>query len=392
MRSVTNVEAPNCSRPALAQGHCSYCARPFRTVLAHADHEPETGSVVSMTDVARTAGVSLATVSHVVNSTRPVSRSTREKVLEAAERLGFDDERLVLARSRAATVGVIVPSASSPYFGELIEGLSMEARRFDAALMLMTTEEDPTLEHQAVQMLLARRVDGIIMTPTRDWVDRCKPALLHSGTPCVLVDRLEDRRFDQVGCDGAPAAEAMVRHLMTHGHTRIGFIRGLRGLATTPPREEGYRRALASRRLPVDPGYIVDGLSTVKGGQLAAEELMALPRPPTAVFAANNTMTMGLLSALRHLGIRVPEDLAVAAFDDLEWSDIVRPGITSVAQPFHAMGCQALQLLLHRITSPEDPARKVLMPTSLEYRESCGCRIPPNRKGLPRAAAPGVTT
>lgn len=333
-----------------------------------------------MTDVARAAGVSLATVSHVVNGTRAVSGSTRDKVLEAAERLGFEDERLVSVRTRAATVGVIVTSVSSPYFGELIEGMSTEARRFDAALMLMTTEEDPALEYQAVQMLLGRRVDGIIMTPTREWADRSKATLLHSGTPCVLVDRLEDRHFDQVGCEGAAAADAMVRHLMGHGHSRIGFIRGLRGLATTGPRENGYRRALASRRLDVDPGYVVDGLSTVKGGQLATEQLMALPRPPSAVFAANNNMTMGMLAALRHLDVRVPQDLAVAAFDDLEWSDIVRPGITSIAQPFHAMGCRAMQLLLDRIADPEVAAQTVLLPPSMEFRESCGCRVPAVRK------------
>jgi len=326
-----------------------------------------------MTDVARAAGVSLATVSHVVNRTRSVSRPTLDKVFEAAELLGFDDERLTSARTRGATVGVIVPSAGSPYFGELLEGLSGEARRMDAAIMLMTTEEDPTLERRAVETFLARRVDGIIMTPTREWVDHSRPALLHSGTPCVLVDRLEDRRFDQVGCEGTAAAERIVHHLLRHGHTRIAMIRGLSGVATTRPREDGYRRALSSRRIAVDPGYVVDGLGTVRGGQLATEQLMALPRPPSAVFVANNNMTMGMLAALRRLLIRIPQDLAVAAFDDLEWSDIVRPGITSIAQPFHAMGSQALQILLQRIANPGSPARKVLLPTSLEFRESCGC-------------------
>jgi LacI family transcriptional regulator len=358
-------------------------------VLAHRDDHHETRPMVTMTEVARAAGVSLATVSHVVNGTRVVSAATRERVLAAAQRLGFDDERLTAARTRRATVGVVVPSASSPYFGELIEGLSAEARRLDSVVMLMTTEEDPDLEQAAVHELLARRVDGIIMTPTRDWQDRSRATLLHSGVPCVLVDRLEDRRFDQVGCEGAGAAEAMVHHLLSHGHTRIGFIRGLQGLATTRPRETGYRTALTARRLTVEPGYVVDGLSTVRGGRLAAEQLMALPRPPTAVFAANNNMTMGMLAALRQLRVRVPEDVAVAAFDDLEWSDIVRPGVTSIAQPFHAMGCQAMQLLLRRLADPETPPRTVLLPASLEFRESCGCPGPAEATGPPGAVATG---
>jgi LacI family transcriptional regulator len=302
-----------------------------------------------------------------------VSDGTRRKVLEAAELLGYADERLEGARSSGLTVGVIVPSASSPYFGELIEGLSAEARRFDTALLLMTTEEDPALEQKAVQTLLARRVDGIIMTPTRDWGDRTKADLQHSGAPCVLVDRLEDSRFDAVGCEGTRAAEAIVRHLMGHGHTRIALIRGLSGLSTTRARETGYRNAFARRKIPVDPGYVVDGLSTVKGGRLATEALMAMPQPPTAIFAANNNMTMGMLVALRRLDIRVPNDVAVVAFDDLEWSDILRPGITSIAQPFHAMGGQALQMLIDRVAHPDAPPRKLLLPASLEYRESCGC-------------------
>jgi LacI family transcriptional regulator len=326
-----------------------------------------------MTDVAKQAGVSLTSVSHVLNKTREVSEQTRERVLAAAELLGFADERLTTAYSPQRTVGVIVPSVSSPYFGELIEGLSAEARRLDTALLLMTTSEDPELEFKAVQTLLGRRVDGIIMTPSRKWGEKTKAVLHGSGEPCVLVDRLEDPRFDQVGCESTTAAEAIVRHLMKHGHTRIGLIRGLEGLSTTIEREAGYRRAFEKHRIPIDERYIVDGLSTVKGGQLAAERLLTMPEPPTAIFVSNNNMTMGMLAAIRRLNARIPDDVAVVAFDDLEWSDLVQPGITSIAQPFHAMGGKALQMLLARLDNPQLTPTTMRLPASLEFRESCGC-------------------
>jgi LacI family transcriptional regulator len=326
-----------------------------------------------MTDVAARAGVSLSTVSHVLNRTRTVSGDARRKVINAAVELGFEDERLATADSREFTVGVIVPSAASPYFGEMVEGLSAESRRFNTALLLMTTAEDPAEEYRAVQTLLARRVDGIILTPSHGWGGRTRAAIHNSGVPCVLVDRLEDPRLDQVGCEGTVASEAIVRHLIRHGHKRIAMIRGLEGLPTTSAREAGYRRAFAKTRVAVDPTYIVDGTSTVKGGQLATEFLMSMLIPPTAIFASNNNMTVGMLAALRRMDIRVPEDVAIVAFDDLEWSDIVRPGITSIAQPFHAMGGRALHLLLDRIENPNLPPQKVWLPASLEYRGSCGC-------------------
>ncbi len=329
--------------------------------------------MATMSDVARVAGVSLSSVSHVLNRTRTVSASTQRKVLEAAESIGFEDERLDGARAAEFTVGVVVPSAASPYFGELIEGMSAESRRFNTALMVMTTGEDPLLEYRAVNTLIARRLDGIIMTPTREWGARTKAALVDSGMPCVLVDRLEDARFDQVGCEGTLAAEAIVRHLIGHGHSRIGMLRGLEGLPTTAARERGFRNAFARHHLTLDPTLIVDGLSTVRGGQLATQKLMAMPERPTAIFAGNNNMTVGMLYALRRLDTTVPDDLAIVAFDDLEWADIVRPGITSIAQPFHAMGSRALHLLLERLKEPGRPPQKLLLPASLEYRESCGC-------------------
>lgn len=325
-----------------------------------------------MTQIAEVAQVSLSTVSHVLNRTRHVSDATRESVLRAAEELGFETTRVRPLRGRDVTVGAVIPAAASPYFGELVEGMSASAIRRDVDLLMTTSGEDPEHERRAVEALVSRRVDGIVVIPSVRWQERSRPVLAATRTPFVLVDRFVDAsRYDQVGCEGENAADMLVSHLFQLGHRRVGMIRGLADLPTTVERESGYRNAHARHDVDVDQSLIVDGLSTVRGGRSAMERL--LKARPTAVFCANNNMTMGALAALRKLRISIPDDVALVAFDDLEWSDIVEPGITSMAQPFHAMGDQALQLLLERIAHPDSAPRTVRLPPSFEHRQSCGC-------------------
>jgi LacI family transcriptional regulator len=236
----------------------------------------------------------------------------------------------------------------------------------------MTSGEDPDLEHRALESLISRRVDGIVLIPSGRWQERSRPALLRNETPFVLVDRLvNSARYDQVGCESENASEMLVSHLIKLGHRRIALIRGLAGLPTTNEREAGYRNAHERSGIQVDERLVADGQSTVRGGRMAMERLLI--GRPTAVFCANNNMTMGALGTLRRLHVRIPDDIALVAFDDLEWSDIIEPGITSLAQPFHAMGNQALQLLLDRIKNPDSPAQTVRLPPSFEHRQSCGC-------------------
>lgn len=324
-----------------------------------------------MSDVAAKAGVSLTTVSHVLNRTRRVSEKARTAVLEAAHGLGYLDDRLERANEPAKTIGVVVPS--SPYFGEFVEGLSAESFRCNVDLLMMTSGEDVDLEHRAVAALLDHDIDGLILIPTTGWTARTRGLLRHHEVPMVIVDRLVDDHVDQVGCENQSATEALVAHLLGGGHSRIALVRGLTGLSTTIEREAGYRRAHERRGLPVDESLVVDGLSSARGGRAAVDRLMSLAEPPTALFCANNNMTMGALVALRQLNIALPEDVALVAFDDLEWSDILKPGITSMAQPFHAMGSRALRMVLDRVAAPGVAAETIRLPPSFEHRESCGC-------------------
>ncbi len=343
---------------------------------------------MSMTKLAQASGVSLSTVSHLLNGTRPVSDSAKAAVLRAAAEIGYEDPRLARVFRRALTVGVIVPSAASPYFAELLEGMGAEAVRLDVGLLLMTSAENPELEQRAIELLIARGVDGLAIIPTTGWGARSRPVLRRKELPVVLVDRIDEERFDRVGGENVAAADALVSHLLGLGHRRIGMIRGLEGLPTTRERELGYTRALERSGVPVDPRLIVDGASTVRGGRDAMEALLRLDDRPSAVFCSNNNMTVGVLTVVRKRHLAVPDDVALVAFDDTEWSDLVEPGITCMAQPFHAIGIRALHTLLARIDDPLRPFETVRLPPSYEHRGSCGCkeiRVTERRGGLPVA-------
>jgi LacI family transcriptional regulator len=168
----------------------------------------------------------------------------------------------------------------------------------------------------------------------------------------------------------------LVEHLADLGHTRIGLIAGLPGLSTTTERVAGYRAALRSRGLPHDPGLLAGGSSEAAGAEAATHQLLATGRPPTALVTANNAMTIGALRALGGRGLRVPEDVALACFDDFSWADLFTPRLTAVAQPGREIGAAAVRLLLDRLADPDRAPRTLRLPCTLVHRTSCGCPVP----------------
>lgn len=329
-----------------------------------------------MTDVARTAGVSVSTVSHVVNGTRRVAAATREKVHEAMGLLGY--EHNPIARSLSAgtnrTIGLALTAASNPYWVDLVQGIDGEATRAGLNLIIVDTRDDARHEAVAVANLLAHHIEGLVIAPSDGWRHLTLPLLRDHPVPYVIVDRIDpDLRADQVGVENEASTAAVIDHLISAGHTRIGMIAGISGLATSAERLRGFRNAHHRADLAIDPSLIVDGASTSEGGRRAALTLLDLPKPPTAVFAANNDMTIGALAAFKAAGIKVPRDLAIVHFDDFAWADLFSPGLTAVAQPSAAIGARAVQLLLRRMTDREAPPQTIRLPAEIMHRESCGC-------------------
>ncbi|MCZ1010555.1 LacI family DNA-binding transcriptional regulator [Streptomyces lydicus] len=330
--------------------------------------------MTTMTDVARRAGVSVATVSHVLNDTRPVRPGTRAAVLGAIDELGYTPNTLArsLVTSRTRSIGLAVSAISNPYFTEILQGV--EARALEAGYSLLITDphDDPRHERKVVQLLHERRVDGMIVAPSAEPAGMVE-YLARREVPTVFLDRLVGDDHDQVCAENAGPVRQLVGHLAESGHTRIGLVAGLPGLSTTTERVQGYREGLRAHGLPFAPELLAGGNSEAAGAEVATRRLLAAPEPPTALITANNAMTIGTLRALRELGLEVPRDIALACFDDFSWADLFTPRLTAIAQPSKDIGAAAVRLLLERLAQPDRPPRTVRLPCTLVHRTSCGC-------------------
>jgi LacI family transcriptional regulator len=337
------------------------------------------GAMATIVDVARRAGVSVSTVSHVVNGTRPVRPETTRLVEEAIAATGFAPNSIARSLARQATnsVGIAISAISNPYFSDMICAIESECARLGLMVFLSDTRDDPDQELRVVQALHQRRADGIILAASAN-PERALRYLDDAGTPCVMVDRLPARRFDQVGVHNRQAMMMLVEHLIGHGHSRIGMIAGHPGFATTLERIDGFRTALRRHAITPEPALLAAGNGSVEEAAAATRRLLALDARPTALATGNNLATIGAMRAIREAGLRVPADIALVGFDDFEWADSFEPRLTVVAQPCQEIGRRAAALLVERITHGEAPRRTIRLKASMIIRTSCGCPPGPN--------------
>jgi LacI family transcriptional regulator len=330
-----------------------------------------------MADVAEAAGVSVSTVSHVVNGTRKVNETTARAVRAAIESTGYTHDRVArsLATGRTLTVGLAMSALSNPYFAEAAHSIERAAAEAGYSLLLADTHDEPAGEFRAIQDILGRRVDGVILAPSADPLNTLE-LLRRRRIPTVVIDRFVPADVDQIASENIAATTELVRHLAALGHERIGAVAGLEGLSTSEERLEGYRRGLTEASLAFDPELVVRGDSDDTPAEAALARLLRVRRPPTALVVSNNKMTIGVMRGLRRAGLSVPEDMALVAFDDFEWADLFHPRLTTVAQATTQMGREAVNMLVSRIADPTLAARKVRLEPTFVHRESCGC--PPN--------------
>lgn len=328
-----------------------------------------------MADVAAAAGVSITTVSHVLNGTRPVSAELRQKVLSAVEATGYSPNFVArsLATQNTKLIGVSMSFLSNPFFGPLVASIEERAREQGFTLLLTDSHEDARQESLQVQIMLDRRVDGVILAPASAQPEAGLNLLARNHVPTVLIDRFTDGRFDEIGVENVEPTARLVAHLAEHGHTRIGFVSGLSGLSTTSERLEGYRLGMRRAGLRFERRLVHSGASGIEPAREAVKALMREPNPPTAVLPANNAMTVGVLRGLRDLGASVPEDVAIASFDDIAWADLMNPALTAMAQPITEIGDKAVKRLLRRIGGYTGPPKRIVLHAKFQRRQSCGC-------------------
>jgi len=380
----------------------------------------------TMLDVARIAGVSTSTVSHVVNGTRTVDPATEQQVRDAIARLGYRPNIVAraLATSRTMNIGLCLPITANPTFVVLVDVIERQLTAAGYHLMLHDTRDDIAVQARMVRQLLDLRADGIILAPAPDRAlsdsvppdsapadprpadsrpadpraaDPADPGRAVPGqiarafdsiarpdaggirtaidahTPLVLIDRFAAADCDQVASDGVEPMRALTAHLAANGHRRIAVVAGLTGISTSVERLRGYREAVASLGLDRDPELVIPGESDLETTRAGVSALFSRADRPSALVTTNNVMTLGSMRAFVDLGLRVPDDVALACFDDFEWTDLFTPRLTAVDQDLATMGKWAVQLLLRRIADPAVDTQRLRVAPEFHHRDSCGC-------------------
>jgi len=332
--------------------------------------------VATIVDVARLAGVSTSTVSHVVNGTRPVGEETARRVHDAIASTGYRQDTLArsLRRARTDSVGVIVSDASEPAFAGMVRGVEHAAAEAGYTLLLANSGEDEARQRKAIEVLAARRVDGVIIAPAARTAVRDLERVREGGTPIVLMDRTAKLRTDMVGVENAAPMRDLVLHLIDHGHRRVALATGDLAVSTLAERHQGYLEALADARIKVVDEYVLTGSGRAEDVRQATRRLFDLRRPPTAVLATSTEVAAGVLEAAGELGLSMPDDFAFGTFDGFAHADLFQPRITAVTQPAYDIGLTAMQLLLRRLTGEAGVRSKVVrLKPEISYRDSCGC-------------------
>lgn len=340
----------------------------------------QTQSRILLTDVAARAGVSIMTVSRVLNNRPGVSAATRERVLEAAHAAGYVPHVPArgLASGRTGMLGVVLANLLDNYYSEILQGAVMEADAQGSRLILHLTGTSDEREIAQVKTLLGGSVDGLILILPRA-ADHYIATIAEQRFPCVLVDhRMLDTPLPAIRSANRAGGEVGTRHLLDLGHRHIGFITGDMGYGCSTERLAGYQAAFAERGIIPDERYVQHGDWTQASGRRAAEALLRLDPQPTAIFASNDLEALGVYEAAHDAGLRVPEELSVVGFDDRLEARQAYPRMTTVRQPLAAMGGRAVQMVLAQVAGQPLPEPVVELPTELVVRASTAVPFTPS--------------
>lgn len=330
-----------------------------------------------MAEVAKLAGVSVSTVSHVINKTRNVAPETEDQVRRAMATTGYRHNLAAraLATQSTDTIGLAMSLVTNPYFADLVRGIEQRFRAAGYTLVLADTNDDREVTLNVLDHLMSRRISGLIVTPLEGGphLAVALQKLLDEHFPMLLLDRRSTLACDQVYSESTEAVDTLTTHLAEHGHARIAYVMGSRVALSATDRLAGYRRAV--RRLGLDKSQrlVIEGESDEAIAEERVIEHLEGPKPATALVMGNNQMTLGTLRATQRLGLRVPQDVALVCYDDFEWADLFSPRLTAIAQDVDKLAACGVELLLSRLREPDRPHQQIVIPTTFRRRDSCGC-------------------
>ncbi|KHF40896.1 LacI family DNA-binding transcriptional regulator [Halalkalibacter okhensis] len=326
---------------------------------------------MKMSDVAKLANVSAATVSRVLSQPEKVSKETREKVLDVINKVKYKPH--IVARQfrtqETKIILVVVPDITSAFFSKVLRGIEHIALENGYQVILGDTENDIERENSYINLLLQKQVDGMVLLTAR--LDKNKLEELASEFPLVLAcEYVDGLNVPTVSIDNVSSARKATEHLIQLGHSKIAHITGPINIILSRDRLKGYRQAMISNDLEVDPAYIQEGDLSFESSYNETLKLLSLSTPPTAIFVFNDEMAMGTIKAAKDSGLSVPNDLAVVGFDNIKMSTVFEPNITTIDQPKFAIGKKAMELLLHLIKGEPMKKKKFVMKDELIIRES----------------------
>ena len=352
-------------------------------------HSPGLVVVVTIKDVAREAGVSVGTASQALRDSPAVRETTRRRVFAVSKRLRYQPSALArgLVTRRTHTVGLLISDIANPFFIRAVRAVEDVAQKNGYNVILCNTDEDPTKEKRYLRVLVEKRVDGIILATTAGSLQAVRDVRWRR-IPLVLFDReLPHVSIDTVKVDSVLGGRLATEHLLGLGHRRIAIIHGPVVRSTGAERLRGYLLALRAAGLRPEPALIREGNFKQDSGREMTRKLLELSPRPTALFCTNNLMTVGAMQTLHEQGVRIPTDLSLVGYDDMEWWTLTHPPLTTVGQPVYDLGREAMRLLLAQIeaNSRRRPQRVILKPELLP-RASCGPPAPMT-VGAPRRRA-----
>ncbi|MGM3175974.1 ribose operon transcriptional repressor RbsR [Dickeya lacustris] len=333
--------------------------------------------MATMKDVARLAGVSTSTVSHVINNNRFVSDVIRARVMKAVDQLNYAPSALArsLKINQTRTIGMLLTASSNPFYAEVVRGVERCCYERGYSLILCNTEGDHHRLSRSLETLLQKRVDGLLVMCTESRMPSPEITRRYPSIPMVMMDWAPfEGSSDVIKDNSLQGGEMATQYLIAQGYRKIACIAGPQDKTTAHNRLEGYRRAMQAAGLPIPANYEVIGDFEFEAGFRAMQTLLALPEPPEAVFTGNDAMAVGVYRALYDAGLAIPDDVAVVGYDDIELARYMTPPLTTIHQPKDELGELAIDTLLYRLEHPDIEHSVLVLTPELIVRGSVGQR------------------
>jgi len=327
---------------------------------------------ITLKMVAERAGVSVNTASRAINNKLDINKETKKRILKVAQELGYvrNDTAVALRTKKTGTIGVVIADNRNPFYAEVLNGMEVAARGKNYHIILANTQRDYRKEEEAINLLLAKRVDGLLITPVQDRDDDIKN-LIEANIPFVVVGRdFENIEVDAVYNDEVKGGFLATEYLIKKGHKKIALINGFLYKSPAKGRLEGYKKALNKYRIPLDNSLISVGDINIEDGYERTKQMLEKNLDFTAIFAYNDMMAFGVMQAIKEKGLKIPQDIGLVGYDDIPFGSLISPSLTAVKVKKQDLGVESVKLLLSRINGIRKKTKKIMLDVELVIRET----------------------